>query len=138
MSSKGYIRGPQHFTEPRDFKPALRTGIRVTRHGGTTNRGRYERLAYALLEHPNEWICAVRYPPELAKTQSKTVKIASSMCNRLMLTGRPGGVKTISNVVRELYGLGAFDAHMVQAEMDRLPDGTIEVWVRWGERAAVA
>ena len=134
MTTKGQARGPNHFIDPPEIVPGQRTGVRVVKTINTsTERGRYTRIAKALVDNPGEWCKVTIYP---FKQGHDMVKVADATLRRLCRTGRPGGMTLIKEYIAKRYGRNVFETYMVEAEMDQQPDGTIEVWARWTERLA--
>ena len=134
MTTKGAARGPNHFIDPPEIGPGQRTGVRVIKTINlSTERGRYTRIAKALVDNPGEWCKITIYP---FKQGHDMVKVADATLRRLCRTGTKGGMTLIANYITEQYGRSIFENHMVEAEMDQQPDGTIEVWARWTERLA--
>ena len=140
MTAKRRGRGPQHFIRPTTFKPTNRLGRRLDAHAQATGHiAEYRRLAYAMIENPNEWILVRTYTKahatELNEGLDWLVRTARHTVRRLMFTGiNKEGVVSISEPIKGMYGRDVFDSHMVEAEMDVIECGDVQVFARWTER----
>ena len=142
MKAKRRGRGPSHFTRPATFKPTNRLGRKVDSHTQTPGAGlnhEYRRLAYALIENPNEWILVRTYTrahaTELGEGLEWLIRTARHVVRRLTFTGvNKEGVVSISEPIQGLYGRMIFDTHMVESEMDVLDSGDVQVFARWTEK----
>ena len=134
MTAKGQARGPNHFIDPEVIAPGQRTGVRVQRRTNPSyERGRYTRIAKALVANPGEWCKVTVYP---FKQGHDMIKVADATVRRYGRTGSEGGMTLIKKYIIEQYGRSVFENYKVEAEMDQQPDGTVEIWARWTERLA--
>ena len=141
MESKDLGLGPRHFTRPTTFKPGQRTGRKVadTTHLIGVN-DELVRLAYAMMENPNEWILAQTYHRIDSKNGKDMglhwrIQTANSTLRRFIFVGvNKEGMVSIAKPIIGMYGAGIFKTHAIEANSDILDNGDVEVWVRWTER----
>ena len=135
--------GPNRFTRPATFKPTERLGRKVDDHAHHTGHtAEYRRLAYAMMENPNEWILVQTYPnggeaDSLRNSMEWRVRTARHTIRRLIYTGvNKEGIVSISNPIKDMYGRGIFENHMIEAELDVMQNGDVQVFARWVEKLA--
>ena len=142
MPAKGQARGPSRFTRPATYKPTERLGRKVDDHAHHTGHtAEYRRLAYAMLENPNEWILVQTYPNEMDMNPGNgiewRVRTARHTIRRLIYTGvNKEGIVSISNPIKDMYGRGVFEHHTIDAELDVMQNGDVQVFARWVEKLA--
>ena len=141
MPTKDPALGPRHFTRPANFKPGTRLGRKV--EGGahlTGSTGDLVRLAYAIMENPNEWILAQTYTkidPKTGKDEGLKYRVdtAAHSLRRYIFAGvNREGIVSISKPIVDMYGPTIFKTHAVEAESDIMDNGDVQVWIRWTER----
>ncbi len=143
MPAKGQARGPSRFTRPATFKPTERLGRKVDDHAHHTGHSaEYRRLAFAMMENPNEWILVQTYPnggeaDSLRNGIEWRIRTARHTIRRLIFTGvNKEGIVSISNPIKDIYGRGIFENHMIDAELDVMQNGDVQVFARWVEKLA--
>ena len=94
------------------------------------------------MENPNEWILVQTYPngSEAAGPRNSMewrVRTARHTIRRLIFTGvTKEGIVSISNPIKDVYGRGIFENHMIEAELDVMQNGDVQVFARWTDKFA--
>jgi hypothetical protein len=137
MTASRRGHGPNRFTRPATFKPTERLGRKVDDHAHHTGHtAEYRRLAFAMMENPNEWILVQTYPNEMDVNPGNgiewRVRTARHTIRRLIFTGvTKEGIVSISNPMKDI-----FENHMIEAELDVMQNGDVQVFARWVEKFA--
>ena len=143
MTTNHRVHGPSRFTRPATFKPTERLGRKVDDHAHHTGHSaEYRRLAFAMMENPNEWILVQTYPnggeaDSPRNSMDWRIKTARHTIRRLIFTGvTKEGIVSISNPIKDMYGRGVFENHAIEAELDVMMNGDVQVFTRWVEKLA--
>ena len=141
MESKDLGLGPRHFTRPTTFKPGQRLGRKVadTTHLIGVN-DELVRLAYAMMENPDEWILAQTYHVIDTKTGRDMglhwrIGTGKHTLRRFIFVGvNKEGMVSVYKPIKNMYGPGIFDTHGIEAKLVITNADDVEVWVRWTDR----
>ena len=133
--------GPRHFTRPTTFRPGTPVGREVDGVAHTVgSNGELERLAYAMMENPDEWILAQTYHVIDTKTGHDMglhwrVQTACHTLRRFTFVGvNKEGMVSVYKPIKNMYGPGIFDTHGIEAKLVITHADDVEVWVRWTDR----
>jgi hypothetical protein len=65
------------------------------------------------------------------------VRTARHTIRRLIYTGvNKEVIVSISNPIKDMYGRGIFEHHMIEAELDITMNGDVQIFTRWTEKFA--
>lgn len=141
MTPKDPARGARHFTRPATFKPGTPVGREVDGVAHTVgSNAELERLAYAMMENPDQWILAQTYHVTDSKTGRDMglhwrVTTAQHTLRRFIFVGvNREGMVSITKPIKKMYGPTVFETHGVEAKSIITINEDVEVWVRWTER----
>ena len=141
MEAKDPALGARHFTRPATFKPGTPVGREVdgdTHHSGANDE--LVRLAYAMMENPDEWILAQTYHRIDSKNGKDMglhwrIQTANSTLRRFVFVGvNKEGMVSIYKPIKGMYGPNIFETHGIEAKLVITNADDVEVWVRWTER----
>ena len=141
MAEKDQARGARHFTRPPTFKPGTPVGREVdsdTHISGANDE--LVRLAYAMMENPDEWILAQTYHVIDTKTGRDMglhwrIGTGKHTLRRFIFVGvNREGMVSIYKPIKNMYGPGIFDTHGIEAKLVITNVDDVEVWVRWTDR----
>ena len=141
MEAKDPALGARHFTRPATFKPGTPVGREVdgdTHHSGANDE--LVRLAYAMMENPDEWILAQTYHRIDSKNGKDMglhwrIQTANSTLRRFIFVGvNKEGMVSIYKPIKGMYGPNIFETHGIEAKLVITNADDVEVWVRWTER----
>ena len=141
MTAKDQARGARHFTRPPTFKPGTPVGREVdsdTHISGANDE--LVRLAYAMMENPDEWILAQTYHVIDTKTGRDMglhwrIGTGKHTLRRFIFVGvNREGMVSIYKPIKNMYGPGIFDTHGIEAKLVITNVDDVEVWVRWTDR----
>ena len=133
--------GPRHFTRPLTFKPGTPVGREVD--GDTHVSGANDelvRLAYAMMENPDQWILAQTYHVIDTKTGRDMglhwrIGTGKHTLRRFIFVGvNKEGMVSVYKPIKNMYGPGIFDTHGIEAKLVITHADDVEVWVRWTDR----